>query len=48
MRKTKVGLLLLLCATLAGCGGWNDYGSLIAEVKKTPAKDWQKLAVQVF
>jgi hypothetical protein len=48
MRTTKLGLLALLCVTLAGCGGWNDYSNLIAQAKKTPAKDWHALAAQLL
>ncbi|SRR6266481_766590 len=48
MQKIRVGLLTFLCATLAGCGGWNDYGVLIAQVKKTSAKDWHTLAAQLL
>lgn len=38
----------LLGSFLAGCGGWNDYPNLIAQVKKTPAKDWHTLAAQIL
>jgi hypothetical protein len=48
MQMTKLGLLALLCITLAGCGGWNDYSNLITQVKKTPAKDWHTLAAQLL
>jgi hypothetical protein len=48
MRTTKLGLLALLCVTLAGCGGWNDYSNLITQTKKTPAKDWHSLATQIL
>jgi hypothetical protein len=48
MLTTKLAVLALLCVTLASCGGWNDYGALIAQVKKTPAKDWNTLAAQLL
>ena len=39
---------VLVGTLVAGCGGWNDYSNLIAQVKKTPAKDWHQLAAQML
>jgi len=33
---------------LLGCGGWNDFSNLAAQVKKTPAAEWHRWAAQVI
>lgn len=40
--------MALAASLLVSCGGWNDYSNLIAQTKKTPAKDWRALAAQLL